>query len=208
MSQRTIISTVRHGHTEYQAERRYAGRIDVPLSKTGRREARLAARKLARANFDVIITSPLRRAVETARIFAGRRVPVIQNELCMEREFGILEGLTWDEVRRVQPPVLLIQVGYDLHTVNPKGAEPFEAVWERAGKFRRFIFDQHSGAHVLVVSHGVFLQLFNGLLRGLNCIESLAFYPGNLELTRFRFEGQRLAKEDVIQLGHKDVVNW
>lgn len=132
----------------------------------------------------------------------------MQTPLCSERRFGILEGLTWDEVREVKPPVLLIQVGYDLHTVNPKGGEALEDVWERAKEFRRFLFINYSGREVLVVSHGVFLQLFNGLLRGLNCIESLALFPGNLELARFRFAGEKLTGESVVRLGRGEVVSW
>lgn len=163
---------------------------------------------MARTPFELIITSPLKRAAQTAEIFAGGRVPVQTCELCTERNFGILEGLTWDEVRKVKPPVLLIQVGYDLHTVNPQGAEPFEEVWQRAREFRRFLFQQHAGLNLLVVSHGVFLQLFNGLLRGLSCIESLAFFPGNLELNRFQFEGEQLVEESSRRLGQQEIVSW
>jgi broad specificity phosphatase PhoE len=204
----TTISTIRHAHTEYNAQRRYAGRRDVTLSETGVQEARAAAAELASTHFDVVITSPLRRAVQTAEIFAAGRVPIQTCDLCMERNFGVLEGLTWDEVRNIQPPILLIQVGYDLHTVNPKGAEPFEEVWQRARGFRQFLFQRHQGLDVLIVSHGVFLQLFHGLLRGLSCIESLAFFPGNLELSRFRFEGERLAGESCRRLGQEEIVSW
>jgi hypothetical protein len=54
----------------------------------------------------------------------------------------------------------------------------------------------------------VFLQLFNGLLRGLNCIESLAFFPGNLELNRFLFEDEQLVGQSTRRLGHEEVVSW
>lgn len=189
-------------------QRRYAGRRDIPLSQTGIEEARKAAADLVRMRFDRVITSPLARAVQTAEIFANGQLPVQTCDLCTERDFGSLEGLTWDEVRNLQPPVLLIQVGYDLHTVNPKGAEPFEDVWQRAREFRRHLFDKHKGSEVLIVSHGVFLQLFNGLLRGLNCIESLAFFPGNLELNRFQFEDEKLVGQSTRRLGREEIVSW
>jgi broad specificity phosphatase PhoE len=204
----TRICTIRHASTEYNAQRRYAGTIDVPLSEKGVEEARRAAAKMDKARFDVVITSPLKRAIQTARILIGSRAPIISNKLCRERKFGIMEGLTWDEIRSLQPPVLLIQVGYDLHTVNPKGSEPFEDMWQRTKQFRDFLFKKYGGKEILVVSHGVFLQLFNGLLRGLNCIESLAFFPGNLELVRFQFRGKRLIKETTTRLGREEIVNW
>jgi broad specificity phosphatase PhoE len=208
MSKPTAISTIRHAYTDYNAQRRYAGTIDVSLSETGVAEARGAVKRLRQLPLDVVISSPLKRAVETARIFAGDTTPLVINELCTERNFGMLEGLTWDDVRRVQPPVLLIQVGFDLHTVNPKGGEAFEDVWQRAREFRKFLFANYEGRNSLVVSHGVFLQLFNGLLRGLNCIESLGVFPGNLELNRFQFTDGRLVNDTVTRLGHEEMVSW
>ena len=177
MSNQTSISTLRHARTQYNAERRYAGTIDIPLSETGENDAREAAAKLAQVKFDIVVTSMLRRALETAQILVGDTIPIIQTDLCNERKFGVMEGLTWDEIQELQPPVLLISVGNDLHTVNPKGGEPFEDVWVRAKKFRRFLFKEYQGRSILVVSHGVFLQMFHGLIRSLNCIESLATYP-------------------------------
>jgi broad specificity phosphatase PhoE len=102
----------------------------------------------------------------------------------------------------------MIRVGADLHTVNPRNGEPFEEVWERAKKFRRFVFEKYAGSDVLVVSHGVFLQMFHGVLRGLNCIESLASYPANLEMARFRFAGRRLADEEVVGLSDAVLFKW
>jgi broad specificity phosphatase PhoE len=84
--------------------------------------------------------------------------------------------------------------------VNPPGGEPFEDVWQRAKKFRRFLFCNYRGSSILVVSHGVFLQMFHGVLRGGNCVESLIAYPSTLELTTFRFRGSRLLDETAVRL--------
>jgi broad specificity phosphatase PhoE len=99
-------------------------------------------------------------------------------------------------------------VGGDLHTVNPRGGEPFEAVWERARRFHRFLVRRFVGGEVLVVSHGVFLQMFHGVLRGSSCIESLASYPANLELRRFEFSDGRLTEERVSRLAEGAEVAW
>jgi probable phosphoglycerate mutase len=208
MPVKTTISSLRHAHTQYNAEKRYAGTIDIPLSEAGVQDARKAAVELAGANFDVVVTSMQKRAYETARILMGKKVPIVRNKLCNERKFGVMEGLTWDDIQSLKPPILMISVGNDLHTVNPKGGEPFEEVWDRAKKFRRFLFDKYSGSNILVVSHGVFLQMFHGVLRGLNCIESLASYPANLELARFRFAGRRLAEEHVVRLSDAVLFKW
>lgn len=200
MSIDTAIYTIRHAHTRYNAEKRYAGTIDVPLNDVGIQSAQEAATKLNGFKFDVVVTSTMKRSIETARILVGDSVPMVQNELCNERNFGILEGLTWDDVQHVEPPILLINVGNDLHTVNPKGGEPFENLWERAKKFRQYLFENYARMNILVVSHGVFLQMFHGVLRGSNCIESLAAYPSNLVLYQFLFQDDRLMEENITKL--------
>ncbi len=204
----TSISTLRHARTAYNDEKRYAGTIDIPLSEKGRSQAQQAAARMRPLTFDLIATSQLRRAYETAKIISAGAIPIVRSRLCNERRFGILEGLTWNDVQSLDPPVLMISVGNDLHTVNPRNSEPFEDVWERAKKFRRFLFQRYAGRNILVVSHGVFLQMFHGVLSGLTCIESLAVYPGNLQLRRFDFTAERLTKESVVDLGQPETASW
>jgi len=208
MTINTSISTLRHAHTQYNAERRYAGSIDIPLSEAGIEDARQAAPKLAEIKFDMVITSTLKRSIQTAELLIGDSVTIIQNELCNERNFGVMEGMTWEEIQSLEPPILMINVGNDLHTVNPKRGEPFEDVWERARKFRHLIFQAYAGANILVVSHGVFLQMFHGLLRGLSCIESLGLYPSNLELAKFKFVDEKLVDEKVLRLLGSEPLKW
>ena len=197
---RTIISTIRHAETVWGPLKKYAGSIDVPLSDKGIQDCREASRALADRHFDVVISSTLQRSAESARLLVGDARTIVQSELCCERGFGAMEGLTWDEVQELDPPILFIEVGDDRHSVNPSGGEPFEDVWQRAKTFRRFIFRHYRGSSVLIVSHGVFLQMFHGVLRGSSCIESLANYPANLELATFEFSGGRLVGEDTRQL--------
>jgi broad specificity phosphatase PhoE len=111
-----------------------------------------------------------------------------------------MEGHTTLEVKHFKPRIMFVKVGNDTHSVNPPGGEPFEDVRERAKKFRRLIFEQYRGSSVLVVSHGVFLQQFHGLLRGKSCIESLADWVSNLEMTSFIFSGNRLLEERSVKL--------
>ena len=208
MDPETDIHTIRHGSTEYNAEKRYAGTIDISLSEKGISECRLAASKLKDYHFDIILTSKMKRAVETAKLMMDGNVPIVQSALCNERNFGIMEGNTWDEILRFDPPILLIDVGNDLHTVNPARGEPFEDVWQRAKKFRKFIFKNFQGQSILVISHGVFLQMFHGILRNLNCIESLARFPSNLELATFKFSGDELIEEKMVKLLVVQAPKW
>lgn len=205
---KTSISTLRHARTAYNREKRYAGSIDISLCDEGRHEAEAVAAKVQALPFDAVVTSRLRRAHETARILMPPGLPLLRTPLCNERTFGIMEGLTWDDVQTLDPPVLMISVGGDLHTVNPRGGEPFEQVWERARKFRAYLLRRFEGRKVLVVSHGVFLQMFHGVLRGSNCIESLGTFPANLELRRFEFEEGALVQEVAVRLAETKEVPW
>jgi alpha-ribazole phosphatase len=208
MTTKTVIHTIRHGHTFYNAEKRYTGTIDVSLSEKGINECRLAAKKLKSFHFDIILTSKMKRTIETAQLMANGKVSIVECDLCNERNFGIMEGHTWDEILEFNPPILLINVGNDLHTVNPQRGEPFEDVWERAKKFRRLIFRKYRGQSILVISHGVFLQMFHGVLRNLNCIEALGFYPSNLELSSFYYLGNRFIEEKKVKLSEAAAPDW
>jgi broad specificity phosphatase PhoE len=196
----TYIHTIRHAKTTFGEQQRYAGTIDAPLSPTGAKEAKAAAVGLRNMKFDVVLTSMKIRALDTARLLVGDSVPIVQCRFCDERNYGTMEGRTILEVKRFKPKILFIKVGNDTHSVNPPGGEPFEDVRERAKKFRRFIFKQYRGSSVLVVSHGVFLQQFHGLLRGKSCIESLADWTSNLEMTSFTLLGNRLLEERSVKM--------
>jgi broad specificity phosphatase PhoE len=207
MAIETSIHTIRHAHTKYNAEKRYAGTIDVSLSDKGIQETRLASSRLMRMGigFDIIVTSTMKRSIETAHLLFGDGTKFIESKLCDERNFGIMEGHTWDEVQQFKPKILFIAVGDDLHSVNPLGGEHFEDLWERAKKFKRFLFTKYLGKNILVVSHGVFLQMFHGVLKGSSCIESLGTYPSNLELASFYFLGKRLIEMKTNKLTSPDV---
>jgi broad specificity phosphatase PhoE len=171
-------------------------------------DTREAAKKLNGFKVDVVITSTLRRSIQTASILVPNGVSVFRSELCNERHYGTYQGLTADEVKDFQPPVLYIEVGGDVHSVNPPGAEPFEDLRERAKKFYRYVIRNFKGKNILVVSHGVFLQQFHGVLMGLSCIESLVSHKRNLELSTFEFNGRRLEAESAVRLVDRDQVSW
>lgn len=93
---------LRHGETEWNRLRRMQGRIDIPLNEKGREVARLSARELEKVPFDLILSSPLCRAVETARIVTGHAdIPLRVDERLIELSWGEWEGLTQDDLRKM-----------------------------------------------------------------------------------------------------------
>jgi len=194
------LTTVRHGETDYNKENRYAGTIDVPLNEAGRKDVCHAATLIRSMRFDVAIVSPLRRAIETAQLLTEGCIEIVPSSFAQERNYGNLQGLYYAEVERIRPPIHFIKVGGDYHSLNPPQAETFEELRARAEAFHEYIIANFMGQRILVVSHGVFLQQFHGLLRGKDWIESLGTSVGNLELTTFHFEGKTVTSEDSMHL--------
>ena len=87
---------IRHGQTEWNMQRRMQGSLNSPLTKKGIFQAKEAAMKLKYHRFDLVVSSPLVRAMETAKIIAEKvGVARIQADPAFaERHFGILEGMT------------------------------------------------------------------------------------------------------------------
>ena len=109
----TLLFTVRHGLTELNRDKRVGGRYDAPLIEEGRRQAREANGSFDGTHFDVVISSPLSRALETAEIIAGvRREEIVVEEGCTERSFGEMEGLTPTQVRERLPQVRYVRIGH------------------------------------------------------------------------------------------------
>ena len=87
------IYLMRHGETDWNIARRMQGHSDIPLNANGLRQARQAAAGMRGLPIDRILTSPLRRAKQTAQaVAAGRGVPVLIEENLIEMGFGALEG--------------------------------------------------------------------------------------------------------------------
>ncbi|MCV7347179.1 bifunctional RNase H/acid phosphatase [Mycolicibacterium rhodesiae] len=149
----TRMLLLRHGQTEFSRQRRYSGRGNPELTDTGRRQADAAASYLAAAGgVDMVISSPLQRAYDTASAAAtALGLTVTVDDDLIETDFGAWEGLTFAEARERDP---------DLHGrwlrdtgLRPPDGESFVDVEERIQRVRTRIIAEHPGATVLVVSH-------------------------------------------------------
>lgn len=99
MPKRIIL--VRHGQTDFNKERIIQGHLDTFLSKEGLEQAIVVAEKLNREKIDVIFSSDLKRAFQTASVIAQKlKKKVITSKLLRERNFGELQGLKGEEVAK------------------------------------------------------------------------------------------------------------
>ena len=188
---------LRHGESIGNAESRWQGQSDYALTERGRAQARALAErwKSEAAHFDLIISSPLVRAKETAEIIASALGAKIElDPLLLERNIGEMEGLTMEEVRKIpQPPYI---TPYD-----PIGGEG-EADWAlflRAGQALHDLVLRPPGSY-LIVSHGGLLnQLMNAIIGIAPHVD-----PSGV---RFRFENTAFARVIYLPYQHRWVID-
>jgi broad specificity phosphatase PhoE len=92
----------RHGETEWSASGRHTGRTDLPLTEEGRRRARSLANRLRGCSFALVLTSPLRRAIETCELAGLAGIAQIREDL-HEWDYGDYEGITTHEIQERRP---------------------------------------------------------------------------------------------------------
>jgi len=188
----TLISTIRHGLTELNRDKRVGGHTDVPLLEVGHQQAEAAHATFEGTPFDLVISSPLRRAIETAVIVTGiARQELIIEPLCIERFFGEMEGLTRPQVEERFPQIVYLQIGHIGNSLNPPGGESYEALRRRAEHFLEKVLAEHSGRRIVISSHQAFMQQLHGLLLGRDPYDSLRADLLNLELNQFHLGPQR-----------------
>jgi probable phosphoglycerate mutase len=151
----TTLLLARHGATEYSLTKRFSGSggFDAPLHAVGEGQAQaLAGEVLARGGVDVVVTSPLRRAQQTAAYVAaacGLEVVVVDG--FAECAFGEWDGLTFAEVKEGWPRE--IEAWLRATDVAPPGGESFAECAARVDAARRDVVESYRGARIAVISH-------------------------------------------------------
>ena len=146
---------IRHGETEWNAGRRLQGWLDIPLSETGRLQARRLGAHLSGLSapvFSAVLSSDLCRAHETARIATDHLgLPVISNTGLRERNYGVYQGMDWAALTEglqthgidLRAPDQAIEEGETL----AQFAERITATFEHYAR-------EYAGRNVMVFSHG------------------------------------------------------
>lgn len=140
---------VRHSKTPWNLAGRIQGRSDIPLAPESEQPTREAGKKLLPPP-DVAYCSPLIRARRTAELLLeGSGITPVPDERLIERDFGVLDGKTYDELGLPDHTGLFYVMDEAL------GAEKSEDVFARVRSFLEDMYKKHNGKRVLVVSHGV-----------------------------------------------------
>ncbi len=140
---------VRHGETEWARLGRHTGRTDVPLTATGRDQARALGRRLAGRTFGLVLTSPLSRASETAALAGFGATAIVDPDL-REWDYGAFEGRLTAEIRADYP-------GWSIWTGPWPDGETVEEVGARAD--RVIARTRAIDGDVLIFAHGHLLRV-------------------------------------------------
>lgn len=160
------IILVRHGKTIYNQENRYQGQSDVPLNREGINQARALRRKFKNEKIDIIFTSDLLRAVQTAEEIAkDRNIKIIKDKRLREINYGIFEGLNVEEIKAKYAKVLQNWWDNPLKTKIPEG-ETVKELEKRVSQFLKDILRKYKNKNIIVVSHSGPLRML--ILKSLN----------------------------------------
>jgi broad specificity phosphatase PhoE len=166
------VFVARHGQTEWNRTRRRQGQLDSPLTATGVGQAERVAAALDRLGIDAVLSSPLGRAAETARI-AGERLglPVVTVDELAEIDHGDFTGLTDAEIDARYPGQLAGRATAKYTWRFPNG-ESYADAYQRADRALAIVLDG-SGAQPVLITHEMIGRMLRARLLGLDPREAL-----------------------------------
>lgn len=148
-----MIYVVRHGETDWNKFHKVMGRVDIPLNETGKDQARITSEKLKDYKIDLIISSPLKRAKETANIInETKNIEIKYDDRLKERDFGEFEGVDYNE-------------GYDPYLwdyYENKKYQKAEQMQEFFERIYNLLNELDNNKNILLVTHG-------GVSAAINC---------------------------------------
>ena len=193
----TTILLARHGETDWNREGRFQGHADPPLNETGRAQAAALAVELAEVELAAVYSSPLRRALETARGRGGRAglEPVAVDAL-REVDVGSWQGLTRAEIEARFPEQLARWLDYDQ---GWQDGENYEEMGTACGCCAaRALRPRITGERILAVTHGGPIRAAFAFADGTSHADARRLGPriGNVFVAEFAVEGEALRRLD------------
>ena len=192
----TKLLLVRHGETDWNRDGRWQGGSDTRLNDVGREQARALAQQLD-GEIDVLYSSDLARARETAEIVAAKLgLEVRLDPRLRERGFGSWEGLTTTEIEERFAEAHRRWLAGE--GAGADDAEAFEDFSARVEDFLSDVLRLHPGEEVLVVSHGGSIRVIHALAAGVDYVRDHRLIPGvpNCSVARYGARDGKLAPLD------------
>ena len=189
----TELIFIRHGETDWNRQERFQGQIDVALNANGLAQAQRLAERLAAEPADVLISSDLGRALQTAaplgQAWAMTATPM---RGLREQSFGMLEGLDVPTIKARHAALWRDWLAHRADFALPGGGESLRQFHDRVLAAVRDIADTHAGRRVAVVTHGGVLDMLWRSAQGLPLDGLRTCAIPNAGINRLRWHGQGL----------------
>ncbi len=154
-----VLYVVRHGETDYNKQGKYLGRLDQPLNQVGIDQAKRLSEKIKKLPIDMVISSPLERTMQTARVITPG-YEVIQNKYFIERSLGVYEGLAKQEAQQKYPDLYQKVITRIFNQAPPQG-ETINHVQDRVFKGLDDLKLKYPDKNILLVTHAFIAKVIN-----------------------------------------------
>lgn len=155
------IVFIRHGQTDVNKSGKIQGAsIDAELNETGRKLAQDSARNFDESQFNAVYASPMKRALETARIFTKDQKDIILDKRLLEFDYGEWDGALLSEMAQKYPDAIDPWGKADGNYIKyaPHG-ESMDELEKRCASFLDEIIKKYPDEKVLVVAHGTLIRM-------------------------------------------------
>lgn len=188
----TEVILIRHGETDWNVQGRFQGQIDVPLNALGERQAARVAERLMHERVDVLYCSDLLRTRQTAAPAELKLQLTAAHDVAFrEQHFGVLEGMSFDEVRARHPDELAAWMLHDPDYTLPEG-ESVRRFHSRVVGALHTLAARHAGERLAVVTHGGVLDMLYRTVNGLPLTGDRRCAIPNAGINRLRVQGDGL----------------
>ncbi len=152
-----LLYVVRHGQTEWNLEHRCQGISDIPLTEQGINETKKLKELVDKLDIDIVYSSPLSRARDTAKILIGNRLPINIDDRLTERDWGMNEGMLVSDLDQYDCWDVILNTGV-------QGIEKVQDFMKRISEFLEDIRAKYPDKNILVVAHSAVLRVIHYLL--------------------------------------------
>jgi probable phosphoglycerate mutase len=202
----TEILLIRHGETDWNAERRLQGHLDIPLNAEGVRQAMALGQALRGEALDAIFSSDLSRARQTAEAIAVGRTIAVQIEPGLrERCYGGFEGLRHEDICQQYPEAYAAWKAREVDARMPPGERAGETLREFAARAIGTVVGlavAHKLRRIAMVSHGGVLECICREARGISWSQPRDFDIRNASINRLHWNGTSLRVLDWGDVAH------
>ncbi len=191
-----MIYITRHGETEWNTQRRMQGHNNSPLTELGIQQAGWLAERLKDVPLDIVLCSPLNRAMHTAQILVGdRHIEIKPHNALKEIYLGSWEGQRVEDIQKMYP-VAHHHFWHAPHEYVPLDGESYPMLQARLSSFLRNELSHYKDKNVLIVTHAVTIKTIVNLVAHEGDLERLwhgeTILPTSLTIMRPTEEGFEL----------------